>query len=466
MHLKNKHFPAHTHHLSKHVKGVASLKTAIIIVTLCLAMVLAGITLPEAMIANGVIVISLTYLAYAVCFQFPFQNSGQRGVLSAFFATPVAEAKNRKDFRRALALVSHVPLAVWDEQSTLVECNENFAKAMGLKSPDNLIGKTLNDLLENAGYQTCSLELGATFLRQKDGLLWQVALQPLDETHSLTILQDARAFQDMQERLAKYEGEITRLYHCLDEKQKQCLAAEKKVRESASIRSDFMANVSHELRTPLNAIIGFSEVMTSGVFGPLGSRKYYDYCRDISESGHGLLRVINDVLDMSRLETGTFELNKQAMRLDQVCLDSLGLLSIESEKKNIHFKSEIDDAIPMVADQRALKQILLNVFSNAAKFTPKNGTVAVRARTVGSDVLITVADSGVGIPRSALKQLARPFEQVQNQMTKNHKGWGLGLAIARSLVEMHGGQLRLASREKVGTIVSIRMPQDQHSQSS
>ncbi|BCJ90303.1 signal transduction histidine kinase [Terrihabitans soli] len=223
-------------------------------------------------------------------------------------------------------------------------------------------------------------------------------------------------------------------------------------------KSEFLANMSHELRTPLNAIIGFSEIMTSGAFGPLGSAKYEEYCRDIGDSGQYLLDVINDILEMSRIESGHHPLRIEEVDLDATVLEALRVITPLSEEKGLALRAEAATGLIARADRRAIKQILLNLVSNAVKFTPPGGRVAVRLRQVGGGVNIYVEDTGIGIPKEALAKLGRPFEQVENQFTKTHKGSGLGLAIARSLVEMHDGTMRIRSSVGIGTVVLVRLP--------
>ncbi len=228
--------------------------------------------------------------------------------------------------------------------------------------------------------------------------------------------------------------------------------------EANRTKSEFLANISHELRTPLNAIIGFSEIMQSGMFGPLGSPKYAEYSADIHASGTYLLGVINDVLDMSRIEAGRMMLSYEDLVLTDLVEDSLRVVNAQAETQNLSVTADIEPGLHFVGDRRSIKQIMINLLSNAVKFTPPGGSIAVRARRTGTSISFSVEDSGIGIPREAIGKLARPFEQVQNQFTKSHKGSGLGLAITRSLAELHGGAMRIRSQEGKGTIVSVRLP--------
>jgi two-component system cell cycle sensor histidine kinase PleC len=228
--------------------------------------------------------------------------------------------------------------------------------------------------------------------------------------------------------------------------------------EANRTKSEFLANISHELRTPLNAVIGFSEIMQSGMFGELGSPKYLEYCSDIHQSGAYLLGVINDILDMSRIEAGRMELDREHLVLDDLVDESLRIVSMQAEAQRIEVLSEVGKNLTMYGDRRALKQIMLNLLSNAVKFTPAGGRITVRARTTSTAIVFSVRDTGIGIPRDALRKLGRPFEQVSNQFTKSHRGSGLGLAITSSLAALHGGAMRIRSREGAGTIVSVRLP--------
>ena len=236
-------------------------------------------------------------------------------------------------------------------------------------------------------------------------------------------------------------------------------AVEKERAESASrAKTTFLANMSHELRTPLNAIIGFSEIMRQGTFGPIGCPKYGEYAEDIHQSGHYLLRLINDILDMAKIEAGRLMLSPEPLDLSDTVAETRKIIEIQAAQKDINFTATAPDALPINADRRATKQIILNLLSNAIKFTGRGGNVRLKVHDVGQCALITISDDGIGIAASALQTLGRPFEQIENELTRTHKGTGLGLAIARSLVELQGGRMRIASRVDAGTIVSVRMP--------
>jgi len=238
--------------------------------------------------------------------------------------------------------------------------------------------------------------------------------------------------------------------------------AEEKTRaeEANQAKSKFLANMSHELRTPLNAIIGFSEIMESAMFGPLGADKYREYCQDIRGSGQYLLEVINDVLDMSKIEAGRIRLDLEELDLERILADAMRVVSARAQDKRLTLTAEVTAGVRFKADRRALKQIALNLLSNAVKFTPEAGRVTVRGRISSGLVMFAIEDTGIGISKDALVRLGRPFEQVESQLTKSHQGSGLGLAIAKSLTELHGGTMRIRSTLGAGTIVIVRLPLD------
>jgi two-component system cell cycle sensor histidine kinase PleC len=216
--------------------------------------------------------------------------------------------------------------------------------------------------------------------------------------------------------------------------------------------------MSHELRTPLNAIIGFSEMMEARLFGPLGASKYEEYCRDIKRSGQFLLEVINDVLDMAKIEAGRIKLNLEEFEAGEIVAEAVRVVSGRAAGKRLDMVTDVPPRIKLRADKRAIKQIAINLLSNAVKFTQEGGRVRLRVRGSMGSVAFIFEDNGIGIPKEALKKLGRPFEQVESLLTKTHQGSGLGLAIAKSLAELHGGAMRIRSTPNKGTVVLLRLP--------
>jgi two-component system, cell cycle sensor histidine kinase PleC len=235
---------------------------------------------------------------------------------------------------------------------------------------------------------------------------------------------------------------------------------EEKIRaeEANRSKSEFLANMSHELRTPLNAVNGFSEIMLREMFGPLGDERYVDYVKDIHTSGEHLLALINDILDMSKIEAGKMTLQKEPIDLPETIEQCMRIVRGRADEKDIRVQIDVDDAPEIDADPRALKQVILNLASNAVKFTPEGGRISVRTFSTADGVAIQVTDTGIGIAKEDLPRLGRPFEQIESQHSKSHQGSGLGLALSKSLVEMHGGSLTIESDLGEGTTVTFIMP--------
>ncbi len=225
-------------------------------------------------------------------------------------------------------------------------------------------------------------------------------------------------------------------------------------------KSEFLANVSHELRTPLNAIIGFSELMRDQIYGPIGNPRYLEYAEDVVESGHHLLSVINDILDVSKAEAGKLQLVEQLVDVAKVVNSARRIVEERAERAVVALLMDIPaDLPPLYADERKLKQIVLNLLSNAIKFTPQGGEVAVAARIEDNgDMTISVTDTGIGIAEEDIPKALSAFGQVDSSLSRKFQGTGLGLPLCRSLVELHGGSLTLESKVGEGTRVSCRFP--------
>ncbi|HBH41429.1 MAG TPA: PAS domain-containing sensor histidine kinase [Rhizobiales bacterium] len=237
--------------------------------------------------------------------------------------------------------------------------------------------------------------------------------------------------------------------------------------ESASrAKTQFLANMSHELRTPLNAVIGFSEILNRELFGALGEARYRDYARLIHESGEHLLNVVNDILDISKIEAGKFKIVKEPFEVASLVKSCCDLMRHTAEQRSLSLIVDVAPGIPeLPADKRACKQMLLNVISNAIKFTDPGGWVRVSARVEGESVELAVADNGIGIAEADLPKLGNPFVQANNSYDRSYDGAGLGLSVVKGLARLHGGQLELASTLGQGTTATILLPLDSPSES-
>ncbi len=225
-------------------------------------------------------------------------------------------------------------------------------------------------------------------------------------------------------------------------------------------KSEFLANMSHELRTPLNAILGFSEVMRSETFGPIGIPKYLQYINDINLSGAHLLSLINDILDLSKIEAGKIDLHEETIDVYQAAKSCVALVRERAGEASITLDFDIaKDQPPLRADARMFKQILINLLSNAVKFTPAGGNVRIRAwgRT-DEGYVVQISDTGIGIARGNICKAMIPFHQIDSQLDRKYEGTGLGLPLTKSLVDLHGGYLDLQSDLGTGTTVTVRFP--------
>ena len=224
-------------------------------------------------------------------------------------------------------------------------------------------------------------------------------------------------------------------------------------------KTEFLANMSHELRTPLNAILGFSEVMAQQIFGPLGA-KYVDYAQDIHKSGSHLLELVNDVLDLSKLEAGKLELHEAELDVSRLAEDCIGLVKNRANAGRVHLRAEFPPSLPLLrADERVTRQLLLNFLSNAVKFTPEGGTVVVRASRDRADrFCLAVSDTGIGMTPAEIKVALSPFGQIDSRLARKSEGTGLGLPICKSLMDLHGGELLVESHPGKGTTVTARFP--------
>ena len=245
--------------------------------------------------------------------------------------------------------------------------------------------------------------------------------------------------------------ENVRLFHEIEEKSRQLEIANKH-------KSDFLANMSHELRTPLNAIIGFSEVLIEKMFGEVND-KQLDYLHDIHSSGKHLLSLINDILDLSKIEAGRMELDVADVNVPDTLSSAMTLVRERAQNHGIELALDVDPQLSVIqADERKVKQVVLNLLSNAVKFTPDGGSVAVRATLDTDHVEVAVRDTGIGIAPEDQEAVFEEFKQVGRDYTKKAEGTGLGLALTRRIVELHGGRIWLESTPGQGSTFTFTLP--------
>ncbi len=255
---------------------------------------------------------------------------------------------------------------------------------------------------------------------------------------------------------AQLKSEKERLIGMIAELNNARLAAD----DANRAKSEFLASMSHELRTPLNAILGFSEVIKAELFGPVGQTKYADYANDVHKSGQHLLDLINDILDLSKIDAGKVELREEMIEVTSLIADAALLVRERAQKSGVTLELQPAADLPLLnADKRLLKQILLNLLSNAVKFTPKDGRVTVKALAdSGGALRITVADTGIGMSHADITKAMSPYGQIDSRIARKHKGTGLGLPISRSLARMHGGELEVSSTPGKGTSITLVLP--------
>ena len=396
----------------------------------------------------------------------------------------LAEKSRTADLRLrdAIETISEA-FVLWNSKNELVICNSNYQSLHSL--PSDVVNpgtpyKAVMAAASNAEIAPLPVKIKhrshtpdeAYEAQLEDGRWLQISERRTKDGGFVSVGTDITALKKHEEKMMDSErrlkatiADLQKSRQTLEIQARQLVelndkyAAEKTNAENANkAKSEFLANISHELRTPLNAIIGFSDIMTQEMFGPVGSSRYADYCKDILSSGTYLLNVINDILDMSKIEAGRMSIETETVVVSEATEDASRIITGAASEKKISVSTDIADGLKVQADRRALKQILLNLLANAVKFTPDNGAVSLKASAKGGRILFEVADTGIGISERDIERLAQPFVQVENQFTKTHQGSGLGLAIARSLVELHGGKLTIRSEIKHGTTVRFSLP--------
>jgi two-component system cell cycle sensor histidine kinase PleC len=362
------------------------------------------------------------------------------------------------------------PFALWSKERRLILWNGGFAKTFGLDGSILHTGASYNVVSAAAAKSVKSQQPDrydelAQEIELDNGVWIQLVERETSDGGLVSVGIDISPLKETEESIKRSERqmrsvvvELERSEHKASELAEKYRLERQRAEEASSAKSGFLANMSHELRTPLNAINGFSEIMVQQLYGPLGDRRYLTYATDILNSGKHLLDLINDVLDMAKLEAGKFKIYPKPMDLQETIEQSMRLVRGRAEEKNIALVGELNEAGDVTGDARAIKQIMINLLSNAIKFTPQNGKILIQVKNNLDTVIIRVIDNGIGISAEDLPRLARPFEQVENEHARANQGSGLGLALSRSFAQMHGGSLTIASEVGVGTMVIVSLP--------
>ncbi|WP_420479499.1 PAS domain-containing sensor histidine kinase [Brevundimonas sp. FT23028] len=361
---------------------------------------------------------------------------------------------------------------LFDRNGRLILSNQAFQDAFAFEDGVVRRGAYKQDLNRIAGLAIKSEQpaaggrAGAREVELVDGRWLQLVERFTSDGGSVVTAADITAIKqketERQRAVERLHATITELE---DREEKLSLLARKyevamtRAEAANQAKSEFLANMSHELRTPLNAINGFSEIMAGELFGPLGHDKYKGYAADILKSGQHLLSLINDILDMAKIEAGKLTLHYEQVSLRELIEDATRLMRGKIEEAGLKLVVEAPELPEIEADHRGLKQVILNLISNAVKFTPEGGEVRVALSRLDADrIRVAVTDTGIGIAPEDLARLARPFEQVEGQHSKTTQGTGLGLALTKSLIELHGGELVMESEPGQGTTVSFDLP--------
>ena len=341
-----------------------------------------------------------------------------------------------------------------DEKGIISVFNPAAEKIFGY-SKDEVMGKTLNMLMPSSdakkhdGYMNNYSATGSAKIigigRVVEGMHKDGTIFPMDLAINELEIDGKRVYTGIVRDVTERKKEERELISTRDEAER-----------SSRVKSEFLANMSHELRTPLNAIIGFSEVTRSEIFGPLGNEKYKEYLGDIQDSARHLLDLINDILDLARIESGKFDLNDETFSV----VDTINGIINFVDTSHIHLHKNISDSLPLLhTDKRRFKQIFLNLLSNAVKFTDDGGDVTINIFVNDADcIVLNITDSGIGMSKEELEKALRPFEQIDTGLSRKYEGVGLGLPLVQKMSEAQNAIFEIESDSGAGTSVTITFP--------
>lgn len=361
----------------------------------------------------------------------------------------------------------------------LVHVEPSVLRTAGMPTPvDEEMGSgfaaTADHQIGNRGYTVVVRPVPGTMDFDLGAVPWGVALFGLVLTTLLTryLVVSRHKQQQIETAVVERTAELSRANKSNARLEKEILerkrveselrTAKEEAEVASRAKSEFLAMVSHELRTPLNAVIGFSEILTNEMFGPVGDERYIGYATDIRSSGLHLLSLINDILDLSKVEANSFELYEEELDVPALVDDALHLVEAKAKAGEIRLRPELPLDLPVLyADERAFKQVVLNLLSNAVKFTPPGGRVSASAdlNDMG-EFVFSVVDTGIGIAEADQERILKPFTQADSSLARRYEGTGLGLPLTKSLVELHGGRLELESQPQMGTTVRAVFPSE------
>jgi signal transduction histidine kinase len=361
------------------------------------------------------------------------------------------------------------PLAYFDASRRLSACNRSFRESFPVLLESEFVRRLEQHAMDKGhdgeiawtqGQQVCSrgplteaAEAGWPRPRSNRHAMVPRARRTADGG-TLVTYHDAAP---MMEKEAQYRQTIDRLSDELTD----ALSAQRQAMQAARARKDVLVATSHELRTPLNAILGFSEILSSEMFGPLGHDRYREYARVIHDSGEHLLGLINDLLDYSKLDAGKLELRTGRVEILRVIVNCVRQIETQASKSQIGISVHVYDGVTgLVGDDKRIHQMLLNLLSNAVKFTPERGEVSVDVFRRADFIGISVSDTGIGIKAEDIPRVLEPFGQVDSELARKHQGTGLGLPLTKELAELHGGSMVMESAVDAGTTITLLLPED------
>ena len=356
---------------------------------------------------------------------------------------------------------------IWDQNNRLVLWNNRFESFFGFQSGQLTVGldRATVDYHVKQSIKRVQEHSAGDEIELNDGRWIRYSETLTKEGGCVSIGNEVTAIRAREDELKVNQDALEKTISVLRESQVRIVELaenyeQEKIRaeEANQSKSEFLANMSHELRTPLNAINGFSDIMKKELFGPLGDPRYKEYVSDILFSGQHLLSLINDILDMSKIEAGKMTLNTEALQINETISQVLRIVRGRADENRLKLQFNEADTIDVEADPRAIKQVLLNLATNAIKFTPEGGVVSINVQSKSAGLIVSVTDTGIGISQEDIARLAQPFEQIDNQHSKQHEGTGLGLALSKSLIELHGGNFKIESEVGKGTTVIFTLP--------